>query len=146
MADTYTTPSFDSVNVGDAIPAQSFPVQRFNLVQYCGASGDFNIIHWNERIAQAVGLPNVIAHGLFTMAEAGRAVTDYVGDPGRVVSYEVRFTSPVVVPDDDKGALVEVSGEIVERDEATRTVTINLTATSDGAEVLGNAQARVRLA
>lgn len=148
MTDTnvVSTPSFDSVSVGDTIPSQSYPVQRLNLVQYCGASGDFNVIHWNERIAQAVGLPNVIAHGLFTMAEAGRAVTDYVGDPGRVVSYEVRFTSPVVVPDDDKGAVVEVSGEVVDRDEENRTVTINLTATSGGAEVLGNAQARVRLA
>lgn len=139
------TPTFDSVQVGDQIPAQSYPVFRFNLVQYCGASGDFNVIHWNERIAKMVGLPDVIAHGLFTMAEAGRAVTDFVGDPGRVVSYEVRFTAPVVVPDDDQGALVEVSGEIVDRDESTKTVTINLTATSGGAEVLGNAQARVRL-
>lgn len=138
-------PSFDSVNVGDQLPSQSFPIQRYNLIQYCGASGDFNIIHWNERIATLVGLPNVIAHGLFTMAEAGRVVTDFAVDPGRVVSYDVRFTAPVVVPDDDQGALVEVSGEIVERDEATKIVTIELTATSDGAEVLGNAQARVRL-
>lgn len=138
-------PTFDSVSVGDKIPTQSFPVERYNLIQYCGASGDFNVIHWNERIATAVGLPNVIAHGLFTMAEAGRVVTDFAGDPGRVVSYEVRFTAPVVVPDDDKGALIEVSGEIVERDEATKTVTIDLMATSAGAEVLGNAQARVRL-
>ena len=138
-------PSFDSVQVGDKIPAQSFPVQRYNLIQYCGASGDFNIIHWNERIATMVGLPNVIAHGLFTMAEAGRVLTDFAVDPGRVESYEVRFTAPVVVPDDDKGALVEVSGEVVERDQANKTVTINLTATSAGAEVLGNAQARIRL-
>lgn len=138
-------PSFDSVNVGDQIPAQSFPIQRYNLIQYCGASGDFNIIHWNERIATLVGLPNVIAHGLFTMAEAGRVVTDFAVDPGRVVSYEVRFTAPVVVPDDDQGALVEVAGEIVERDEATKIVTIELTATSGDAEVLGNAHARVRL-
>lgn len=139
------TPSFDSVSIGDKIPSQTFPVQRVNLIQYCGASGDFNFLHWNERVATMVGLPNVIAHGLFTMAEAGRVITDYVGDPGRVVSYAVRFTAPVVVPDDDKGALVEVSGEVVERDEATKTVTIDLKATSDGTDVLGNALARVRL-
>lgn len=146
MTDVISVPAFASVAVGDQIPAQSFPVQRYNLIQYCGASGDFNIIHWNERIATMVGLPNVIAHGLFTMAEAGRVVTDFAVDPGRVVSYDVRFTAPVVVPDDDKGALVEVAGEIVARDETTKIVTIELTATSAGLEVLGNAVAKVRLA
>ena len=77
--------SYDDVEVGTELPAQTFQVQRANLVQYCGASGDFNIIHWNERVAKAVGLPDVIAHGMFTMAEAGRVVTDWVGDPGAVV-------------------------------------------------------------
>ena len=77
-------PSYDEVEVGQALPAQSFPLTRGDLVRYAGASGDFNIIHWNERVAKAVGLPNVIAHGMLTMATAGRVVTDWVGDPARV--------------------------------------------------------------
>ena len=84
--------------------ADACTLQRVNLVMYAGASGDFNPIHWNERFAQAVGLPDVIAHGMLTMASAGRVVTDWVGDPGAVVEYGVRFTRPVVVPDDDRGA------------------------------------------
>lgn len=101
--------SYGSVEVGTELPAQSFPVTRATLVQYAGASGDFNPIHWNEKFALEVGLPDVIAHGMFTMAEAVRVVTDWVGDPGAVVDYGVRFTKPVVVPNDDKGALIEVS-------------------------------------
>ena len=97
------TVSYDDVEVGTELPAQTFTVQRANLVQYCGASGDFNVIHWNERVAKSVGLPDVIAHGMFTMAEAGRVVTDWAGDPGAVVEYGVRFSAPVPVPDDDVG-------------------------------------------
>ena len=97
------TVRYDDVEVGTELPAQTFGVQRVNLVMYAGASGDFNPIHWNERFATAVGLPNVIAHGMFTMAEACRVVTDWVGDPGAVEEYGVRFTRPVVVPDDDAG-------------------------------------------
>src|SRR5712691_5928269 len=103
---------YDEIEVGAELPAQTFPVQRVNLVMYAGASGDFNVIHWNERIATAVGLPNVIAHGMFTMAEAGRMLTDWVGDPGALVDYGVRFSRPVVVPDDDKGAELQVSGRV----------------------------------
>src|SRR4051795_8305310 len=103
-------PLYDDVEVGTTLPEQSFPVQRLNLVMYCGASGDFNIIHWNERIATAVGLPNVIAHGMFTMAEAGRVVTDWAGDPGAVLEYGVRFSKPVPVPDDDAGTKLSVTG------------------------------------
>ena len=71
--------SYDDVKPGTELAAASFPVTRLSLVKYCGASGDFNVIHWNERIARSVGLPNVIAHGMFTMAEAGRYVTDWPG-------------------------------------------------------------------
>ena len=85
---------------------------RATLVRYAGASGDFNPIHWNEKFAKEVGLPDVIAHGMFTMAEAIRVVTDWVGDPGAVVEYGVRFTKPVVVPNDEKGALIEVSAKV----------------------------------
>ena len=140
------TPRYADVEVGTQLPAQTFPVQRVNLVMYCGASGDFNIIHWNERIATAVGLPNVIAHGMFTMAEAGRVVTDWVGDPGAVLSYGVRFSKPVPVPDDDKGAVLSVSGTVEEKLDDNRVV-VGLTATIDeDTKVLMGAKAVVRLA
>jgi len=138
------TTTYDSVNVGDTIPARDFPVQRINLVMYCGASGDFNVIHWNERIAKMVGLPDVIAHGMFTMAEAARVVTDWAGDPGAVEDYKVRFSKPVVVPDDDKGATVTVSGEVEEKLDDNRVVVV-LSATSGGENVLQGARATVRL-
>lgn len=137
--------SYDDVEVGTELPKQTFTVQRANLVMYAGASGDFNIIHWNERIAKAVGLPNVIAHGMFTMAEAGRVLTDWVGDPGAVVEYGVRFTKPVVVPDDDKGALLQVGGKVIEKLDDKR-VRVELTATSGDDKVLGQARAVVQLA
>jgi acyl dehydratase len=138
-------PAYSDVEVGTELPEQSFPVQRLNLVMYCGASGDFNIIHWNERVATAVGLPNVIAHGMFTMAEAGRVVTDWVGDPGAVLEYGVRFSKPVPVPDDDKGALLTVSGRVEDKLDGNRVV-VGLTATIDGGtQVLSGARAVVRL-
>ncbi|MCW2542902.1 MAG: dehydratase [Frankiales bacterium] len=139
-----TAPSWDSVEVGTELPSQEFALTRANLVQYAGASGDFNIIHWNERVAKSVGLPNVIAHGMLTMATAARVVTDWVGDPGAVVSYGVRFSRPVVVADDDAGATVSVSGVVAEKNE-DRTVVVALTATVDGADVLSGAKAVVRL-
>jgi acyl dehydratase len=138
-------PSYDDVEVGTAVPAQSFPVQRADLVRYCGASGDFNVIHWNERVARAVGLPDVIAHGMFTMAEAARVVTDWTGDPGSVVSYKVRFSRPVVVPDDDRGALLIVSGTVEDKLDGNRVV-VGLTAMVGEDKVLGGAKAVVRLA
>ena len=92
------------VAVGDVVPAQTFAITRADLVRYAGASGDLNVIHWNERVAREVGLPNVIAHGMLSMALAGRVATDWAGDPGAVVDFGVRFTRPVVVPDDGVGA------------------------------------------
>ncbi|MFI6340900.1 MaoC family dehydratase [Streptomyces sp. NPDC050535] len=136
--------AYDDVEVGTELPAQSFPVTRATLVKYAGASGDFNPIHWNERFAVEVGLPDVIAHGMFTMAEAIRVVTDWAGDPGAVVEYGVRFTKPVVVPNDDKGATVEVSAKIGAKLDGN-TVRVDLTATSAGQKVLGMSRAVVRL-
>ena len=138
-------PTFDGVQVGDQLPPQSFPITRLDLVRYAGASGDFNVIHWNQRIATSVGLPDVIAHGMLTMATAARLVTEWAGDPGAVVEYGVRFTKPVVVPDDDRGALLEVTGVVAVKDEQARTVRVDLVATSAGDKVLGRAQAVVRL-
>ena len=138
-------PAFDGVKVGDELPAASYSITRLDLVRYAGASGDFNVIHWNQRIATSVGLPDVIAHGMLTMATAARLVTDWAGDPGAVVEYGVRFTKPVVVPDDDRGALLEVTGVVAAKDEQARTVRVDLTATSGSDKVLGRAQAVVRL-
>ncbi|KAK1180035.1 MaoC family dehydratase [Streptomyces sp. NPDC059679] len=139
--------SYDDVEVGTELPAQEFPVTRADLVQYAGASGDFNPIHWNEKFAKEVGLPDVIAHGMFTMAEAGRVVTDWAGDPAAVVEYGVRFTKPVVVPNDEKGSVVEVTAKVAAKlDDEARTVRVDVVATSAGQKVLGRARAVVRLA
>lgn len=139
--------SYDAVEVGTELPAQTFPVNRADLIRYAGASGDFNPIHWNEKFAKEVGLPDVIAHGMFTMAEAIRVVTDWTGDPGAVADYGVRFTKPVVVPNDDKGALIEIAAKVAAKlDDEARTVRVDITATCEGQKVLGMARAVVRLA
>ncbi|MEV6554023.1 MaoC family dehydratase [Streptomyces sp. NPDC051597] len=138
---------YEDVETGTELPAQSFPVSRATLVQYAGASGDFNPIHWNEKFAKEVGLPDVIAHGMFTMASAIRVVIDWVGDPAAVVEYGVRFTKPVVVPNDETGALIEVSAKVAAKlDDEARTVRVDLTAMSAGQKVLGMARAVVALA
>ena len=139
------TVRYDSVEVGTELPPRSFGLRRVDLVMYAGASGDFNVIHWNQRAATSVGLPDVIAHGMLTMAEAGRVLTDWVGDPGAVVEFGVRFTRVVVVPDDGAGATVEVSGQVTELLDGRR-VRVELTATADGVKVLGQARAVVQLA
>ena len=136
-------------SVGDQLPPLQVRVTRADLVRYAGASGDFNPIHWSDRVASSVGLPGVIAHGMLTMALAGRIVTDWAGDPAAVRSYGVRFTRPVVVPDDDEGALVEVSGKVTglsETDEGERIAKVAITATFDGKTVLGRAVAEVAVA
>jgi acyl dehydratase len=137
--------SYDDVEVGTELPAQSFPVTRATLVRYAGASGDFNPIHWNEKFAKEVGLPDVIAHGMFTMAEAIRVVTDWTSDPSAVVEYGVRFIRPVVVPNDDQGATIEVTGKVAVKLDDNK-VRVDLTATSAGQKVLGMSRAVVRLA
>jgi len=135
---------YSDVEVGTELPAQSFPVRRSDLVRYAGASGDFNEIHWNGRFAVEVGLPDVIAHGMFTMAEAARVVTDWLDDPSALVEYGVRFTKPVVVPDDGRGALIDVTGRVgaLLGENLAR---VDLIAASNGQKVLGRAQAVVRL-
>lgn len=139
------TPSYDAVAVGDALPPLSAQLRRVDLVRYAGASEDFNPIHWNQRVATSVGLPDVIAHGMLTMATAGRIVTDWAGDPGAVRELGARFTRPVVVPDDDEGATVEVTATVTEKLD-DRQVRVTIVATFQGATVLGKAQALVQLA
>lgn len=136
--------AYDEVEVGTELPAQTFPVTRATLVRYAGASGDFNPIHWNEKFAKEVGLPDVIAHGMFTMAEAIRVVTDWAGDPASVVEYGVRFTKPVVVPNDDQGAVIEVSAKVAAKLDDRR-VRVDLTAVAAGQKVLGMSRAVVQL-
>ncbi|MEU1748644.1 MaoC family dehydratase [Micromonospora arida] len=127
------------------LPAQTFQVTRADLVRYAGASGDFNPIHWSDRVATTVGLPGVIAHGMFTMALVGRAVTEWAGSPDAVVEYGVRFTRPVVVPDDDQGTEIEVTARVreVTEDGLTR---LEVTATCLGEKVLSQARATIRTA
>ncbi|MDW5324655.1 MaoC family dehydratase [Plantactinospora sp. KLBMP9567] len=122
---------------------RTFRITRADLIRYAGASGDFNPIHWSDRFAIKVGLPGVIAHGMFTMALVGRAVTDWAGSPDAVVEYSVRFTRPVVVPDDDEGTEIEVSAAVrgEPEDGLTR---LDLTATCHGEKVLAQARAVIR--
>ncbi|MFE5856613.1 MaoC family dehydratase [Streptomyces sp. NPDC056500] len=136
--------AYADVEVGTELPVRSFPVDRATLVRYAGASGDFNPIHWNEKFAVDVGLPDVIAHGMFTMAEAARVVTDWTGDPGALVEYSVRFSKPVVVPNDEKGAVIEVSGKVAALLEDRR-VRVDLVAMSAGEKVLTMSRAVVQL-
>ncbi len=129
---------------GTELPARQYQLTRRDLVRYAGASGDFNVIHWNERVARSVGLPDVIAHGMLTMALAGRFVTEWAGDPGAVTEFAVRFSAPVVVPDDDQGTTVELAGTVTERLDDDQ-VAVEVTARAGGAKVLTRARAVVRL-
>ena len=133
------------MEVGTELPAQVYPVTRADLVRYAGASGDFNPIHWSDRVATSVGLPGVIAHGMLTMALAARAVTAWTGDPAGLQEYQVRFGRPVVVPDDDAGTEVTVAGKVTALLEDGR-ARIDLTVSSGGEKVLSLARATVRLA
>lgn len=147
MAVTYA-----DVEQGTEIPPKSYRVTRGDLVRYAGASGDFNPIHWNERFARSVGLPGVIAHGMYTMAEAGKFVTEWAGDPGAVLEFGVRFSAVVPVPDDADpplegtagGATIEVSGKVREK-LGDNKVAVDLVATCGGDKVLTRARAVVRL-
>ncbi len=136
---------YADVEPGTEIPPKSYRVTRLDLVKYAGASGDFNVIHWNERAARSVGLPDVIAHGMYTMAQAARYVTEWAGgDPGAITEFGVRFSAMVPVPDDGAGATIEVSGTVAEK-LGDGKVAVDLTARAAGAKVLTRARAVVRL-
>ncbi|NMM24991.1 MAG: acyl dehydratase [Phycicoccus sp.] len=132
------------VEVGQALPPLAIHISRENLVQYTGASLDRNRIHWDERFATSVGLPNVIAHGMFTMGSVINIVSDWVGDAGRIVEYGTRFTKPVVVPY-DSGADVVVTAVVAAVDDQTKRATVELTAMCGSDKVLGRATAVVVL-
>src|SRR4051812_8965639 len=119
----------EDVEVGTELPARTITVTRADLVRYAGASEDFNPVHWNPRVAREAGLPDVIAHGMLTMAVAARVVTDWVRDPGAIVEYRTRFSKPVVVPDDGHGASIGVRGRVGAKLDEDR-VRIDLVVTS----------------
>jgi acyl dehydratase len=138
------TPRAAQVTVGDELPGRTLAVDRARLVQYAGASLDRNPIHWDERFARSVGLPDVIAHGMWTMGAAIDVVCAWAGGADRVRSYAAKFTKPVVVPYDG-GAKVVVTGRVTKLDLATSLATVELTATSGGDKVLSRALAVVEL-
>src|ERR1039458_400129 len=132
--------SINDVEVGQQLPTRTIHITRASLVQYTGASLDRNPLHWDERFARSVGLPDVIAHGMFTMGTAINLVSDWVGDAGRVVEYGARFTKPVVVPYEG-GADVEAAGGVTAGDTQAKPVTVELRVTCGADKVLGRAVA-----
>jgi acyl dehydratase len=130
--------------VGDSLPPVEVEFDRSSMVRYAGASGDFNPIHWDERFALKVGLPDVIAHGMLSMGTASRVVTAWLDDPGAILEYGVRFTRPVVVAADGPTRM-SVSGRVRSLDEAANTAVIDLTATVNQQTVLAQARVTVRL-
>jgi acyl dehydratase len=133
-----------SLEVGQVIGTTEFLLTRDSLVRYAGASGDFNQIHYRDDVALAVGLPGVLAHGMLTMGAAVQVAVDWVGDAGKIVDYQVRFTKPVVVDAKD-GAVLIVAGKVGEIDAENKIVRIDLDARFNDTAVLGKAQARVAL-
>lgn len=133
------------LTAGDVVAGGHFALTRDSLVRYAGASGDFNAIHYRDDVATSVGLPGVLAHGMLTMGLAVQPVVDWIGDPGRVVDYQVRFTRPVLV-DPVEGAELVVSAKVGKVDADAGTARIDLTVTYNGDTVLGKAQAVVSLA
>lgn len=131
------------VSVGDELPTLRVPITRAGVVRYFGASTDFNEIHYSDRRAKLIGLPGVVAHGMWTMGAGLRLVSDWIGDPARVQSYFVRFTRPVVVPDDDEGTAVTYEGEVSAIEDGVATIAVKATCGDEA--VLGAAKAEVRI-
>nr|WP_311553101.1 MaoC/PaaZ C-terminal domain-containing protein [Propionimicrobium lymphophilum] len=131
------------VQIGQELPSLEIEVTRTTAVMYAGASGDFNPIHHSDHAAQAVGMPQVIIHGMWTMGAALRVVTDWIGDPTRVVNYFVRFTKPLPLPDDGVGAKMLVTAKVSAVDEGLAAIAIE--AKNGEEKLLGAAKAQVRL-
>jgi len=137
--------TLDSLTVGDEVASATYQLDRGNLVRYAGASGDFNAIHYRDDIAAQVGLPGVLAHGMLTMGLSVQPVVDWIGDPGRVRDYQVKFTRPIVV-NPVAGASVSVSAKVGAIDLELQTARVDLTVTYDEATVLGKAQVQLSFA
>lgn len=152
MTDTSKAPILTELEVGQEVLNRTIPISRADLVRYAGASGDYNTIHWNERFAKEVGLPNVIAHGMLTMALAVGPITQWAGNPGAVIDYRTRFTKPVVVPDAENGSPEQPTVELAVTatvgavDEDNGTVRLDVNVTAEDTSVLGRTQVKVRLA
>lgn len=134
-----------SLAAGDVVVDRSVAVTRAMLVRYAGASGDFNPIHYSDRIAAGVGLPGVIAHGMLTMALAGQAVTEWLDSVADLRAFSVRFSKPVVVPDDDIGIEVTVQATVREVSADHDTCTLDIAVSAAGQKVLTGARATVRV-
>lgn len=130
------------LELGYQIPAETYKINRATLVEYANAGGDQNPIHQDEAVAKSVGLPDVIAHGMLTMALAGRYVTKWAGSAGAVTEISSRFTKPVVVP---AGVDVEITISAVIDEISAREVKLDITAECAGIKVLGMAKATVSL-
>ena len=128
------------IEVGTVLPTKVFYLDRALLKSYADASGDQNPIHQNEEFATSVGLPNVIAHGMLTMALAGKYVTDWAGSSSAVKEFSARFIKPVIVPAGEKVDLT-VTATVVEIDGDR--IKLDISATSAGVKVLGMAKAVV---
>ena len=139
------TRSFDSVAAGDVLPPRTVRLTRGDLVNYAGVSGDANPIHWSDEVVKLAGLDNVVGHGMLSMGLGGGFVTSWLGDPGAVKEYNVRFTSPVYVPSDE-AAEVEFTGKVKSVDPEARTAVIAIVAKSGGRKIFGRATATVQLA
>jgi acyl dehydratase len=137
-------PNYLDLVVGDSIAEESFSLTRDSLVRYAGASGDFNTIHYRDDIAESVGLPGVLAHGMLTMGLAVQPVVSWLGDAGKVLDYGVRFTKPVVVPAKGEAVLLVVA-KVAALEEETQKARIDLTVTFEENTVLGKAQVWVQL-
>jgi acyl dehydratase len=146
VASTMALREFDSITVGEELPERIITLTRADLVNYAGVSGDLNPIHWDDDIAKQVGLDTAIAHGMLTMGLGGGYVTSWVGDPGAVTEYNVRFTAIVPVPNDGIGAEIVFSGKVKSTDPETKSVTIALIATTGGKKIFGRAVATAKLA
>lgn len=128
------------IEIGTVLNEHVFSIDRALLKAYADASGDQNLIHQNEEFALSVGLPNVIAHGMLTMALVGKYISDWAGDPANVKEFSARFIKPVIVPAHESvdltvnATVVEVNGDRIK---------VEITATSAGVKVLGMAKAVV---
>ncbi|GFZ78339.1 MaoC/PaaZ C-terminal domain-containing protein [Nesterenkonia alkaliphila] len=148
-------PKLADLEKGQIIGTRTVQLSRADLIRYAAASGDHNPIHWNERFAQQVGLPGVIAHGMLTMGAAVGLVGDWAGDPAAVTDYQTRFSKPVPVPDPTQGspdtptAQLEITAKVGKLDEAAGTARIDLTVElvdgEERAKVLTKSQALVAL-
>ncbi|MEU4412350.1 fused (3R)-hydroxyacyl-ACP dehydratase subunits HadA/HadB [Nocardia salmonicida] len=137
-----TTTSFDELTVGDELPLRDARVSRGDLVNYAGVSGDNNPIHWDEKIAELAGLPDIIAHGMLTMGLGAGFLSTWSGDPGAVTRYGVRLSNYALVA--REGGQVEYTGRVKSLDPATRIAVIAIVAKSGGRKIFGLATANLR--